>query len=47
MKVSRTDKTVASGIGHIYQQLRRCDSCKSGQNTYNSDSHVYEADMNS
>jgi hypothetical protein len=47
MKALTMDRTVASTTGHIYQQLRRCDSCKSGHNTYNSDSHVYEADMNS
>ena len=38
---------VASKAGHVHQECRICEGCKFGRTTYNRDSYVYEADMNS
>ena len=38
---------VASKAGHVHQESRICEGRKFRRTTYNRDSYVYEADMNS
>jgi hypothetical protein len=48
MKVSTMETTVASGMSRATQLSRSCEGCDFGDNnTYNRDSYLDEADMNS
>jgi hypothetical protein len=47
MKVSTTETTVASRFSHITQRSLDRDVCDFRGNTYNRDSTLHEADMNS
>jgi ubiquitin C-terminal hydrolase len=47
MKGSTTEMTVANRFSHATQSSLKCDVCNFRGNTYNRDSTLHEADMNS
>jgi hypothetical protein len=47
MKVSTTETIVASRMSHATQHSLNCEGCNFMDSTYNKDSYLDEADMNS